>query len=98
MFQGVDSFNQPIGNWDVSNVKSFSGMFSRAKSFNQPIGNWDVSNVADMSEMFENSIFNQPLGNWNVSNVMGRLKKWKFYNNIRHCQWVGASIVTDKQK
>ena len=63
-----DSFNQPIGNWDVSNVTDMSGMFPC--SFNQPIGNWDVSNVTDMSGMFSSCRnFNQPIGNWDVSNV-----------------------------
>ena len=46
-------FNQPIGNWDVSNVTDMSFMFASTSSFNQPIENWDVSNVTDMSGMFE---------------------------------------------
>jgi surface protein len=63
-------FNQPIGNWDVSNVTNMLGMFNYAGSFNQPIGNWDVGQVTDMSYMFEIApSFNQPIGDWNVANV-----------------------------
>jgi len=61
-------FNQPIGNWDVSNVTNMKLMF-RESPFNQPIGDWDVGNVTDMSEMFWNSRFNQSIKNWNVSKV-----------------------------
>jgi len=38
-------FNQPIGDWDVSNVTYMRWMFESAYAFNQPIGDWDVSNV-----------------------------------------------------
>ena len=59
-----------IGDWDVSNVRSMSGMFARAYNFNQPLNNWDVSNVTDMQAMFcFAESFNQPLNNWDVSNV-----------------------------
>ena len=64
------SFNEPIGNWDVSKVTDMSYMFSRAFFFNQPIGNWDVSHVTNMNRMFSQAIrFNQPIGNWDVCNV-----------------------------
>jgi surface protein len=68
MFYGK-SFNQAIGNWDVSNVTDMWAMFD-ASSFNQPIGNWDVGKVTNMRGMFLSAtFFNQPLGEWNVSNV-----------------------------
>lgn len=77
--EGINSFNQPIGNWDVSNVTNMKSMFQFSK-FDQPIGFWDVSKVTDMSFMFNTRKvfdyspyiergFNQPIGNWNVSNV-----------------------------
>ena len=73
MFNENSTFNQPIGNWDVSNVTNMAYMFRdnspTGSTFNQPIGNWDVSNVTDMKFMFSNSTFNQPIGNWDVSNV-----------------------------
>ena len=55
MFSGIATFNQAIGNWDVSNVTDMDGMFELS-TFNQPIGNWDVSNVTNMMSMFVNAI------------------------------------------
>jgi surface protein len=34
MFANAYKFNQPIGNWDVSNVDDMSGMFYEAAVFN----------------------------------------------------------------
>ncbi len=59
------SFNQPIGNWDVSRVTDMSWMFYQSE-FNQPIGNWDVRNVTDLDWMFRSSKFNQPINEWCV--------------------------------
>lgn len=61
-------FNQPIGNWDVSNVNNMKAMFLDSQ-FNQDISKWDVRNVVDMQAMFWNSPFNKPIGDWNVSAV-----------------------------
>ena len=70
MFSGCDMFNQPLNNWNVSNVTNMSQMFMSCFAFNQPLNNWNVSNVTDMAYMFYNcNNFNEPLNNWNVSNV-----------------------------
>ena len=52
MFHATESFNQPLDNWNVSNVTNMREMFLHATSFNQPLNNWDVSNVTDMRRMF----------------------------------------------
>ena len=37
MFTGATSFNQPLNNWNVSNVTDMDSMFYEATSFNQPL-------------------------------------------------------------
>ena len=56
---GDSNFNQPLNDWNVSNVKDMGGMFWDAKLFNQDIGGWDVSNVEDMRNMFKDSGMNE---------------------------------------
>jgi surface protein len=70
MFYHAYAFNQPIGNWNVSNVSDMAYMFFNDTIFNQPLENWNVSKVTNMSYMFENATaFNQPIRNWDVSKV-----------------------------
>ena len=59
MFQDAGDFNQPIGNWDVSNVTTIEGMFACTISapeifmeFNQSLSNWNVSKVSNMRRVF----------------------------------------------
>lgn len=68
MFDRALAFNQPIADWDVSQVTDMAGMF-RDSGFNQPIGNWDVFGVTDMAWMFAGTPFNHPLAGWDVSQV-----------------------------
>ena len=72
MFYACTPFNQPLGDWDVSNVTSLSRIYDgifRGTSFNQNIESWDVSNLTYIVEPFAGTPFNQPLNNWDVSNV-----------------------------
>ncbi len=70
MFTACDSFNQPLDNWDVSNVRYTDSMFHGCTSFNQPLDNWNVSNVRYTDSMFNGcTSFNQPLDSWDVHNV-----------------------------
>jgi hypothetical protein len=43
MFAGATRFNQPIGAWDMRNVRWIDGMFAGADSFYQPLGGWTWS-------------------------------------------------------
>lgn len=64
------TFNEPIANWDVSNVTNMDCMFFLALSFNQPLNAWNVSSVTTMYKMFSGaSTFNQYIGDWQVTNV-----------------------------
>jgi len=85
MFYDNETFNQNIGNWDLSNVTNINNMFYYATSFNQDISSWNVSSVTDMSYAFScpdlYSEFNQDIASWNVSNV----------TNMRQMFW-GADL------
>jgi surface protein len=70
MFNG-SSFNQDIGNWDLSNVQNIAYMFANNAVFNQDISGWNVSNVTDMTRVFRFATsFNQDLSSWNVGMVI----------------------------
>lgn len=80
LFYRNTDFNQPIGNWDTSNVTSMYRMFAGALEsgnritttiFNQDISHWDTSNVRSMGQMFFlATAFNKDIGNWNTSKVI----------------------------
>ena len=72
MFQDCSNFNQPLNNWNVSNVTNMRSMFRQAR-FNQPLNNWNVCNVGSvlgsfgMAYMFaSNAFFDQDISTWKV--------------------------------
>ena len=70
MFGNAENFNQPIGNWDVSNVTTMDGMFATARKFDQPIENWNTSKVTNMRIMFNRaSSFTQDISKWDFSKL-----------------------------
>ena len=71
MFRYNGAFNQPIGNWDTSQVTNMGGLLHFNNAFKQPIGDCDTSSVTSMDRMFRyNGSFNQPIGNWDTSQVL----------------------------
>ena len=48
MFNYTTSFNQPLNNWNTSNVTNMSSMFV-GTPFNQDISNWNVSKVTEFT-------------------------------------------------
>ena len=75
MFNGANNFNQDIGNWDVSTITDFSGMFLLS-AFNNggspSISAWTIntSTNVNMYITFGITPFNQPIGSWDVSKVI----------------------------
>jgi surface protein len=62
-------FNQPIGDWNVSNVRELRYVFWGNSSFNQSLENWgtQVQFCQDFEGLFSFATdFNQPLSGWNV--------------------------------
>ncbi|GEM74682.1 BspA family leucine-rich repeat surface protein [Vibrio sagamiensis] len=78
MFDGATSFNQPINNWNISQVTSLNNLFHNAFVFNQSVNDWDTEKVVSMYGMFDHaSKFNSPLNNWDVSNVVNMSSMFK---------------------
>jgi surface protein len=56
MFEGSESFDGDLSDWDTSKVTNMFGMFADAQSFNQDISEWNVSNVTN----YDNFDYNTP--------------------------------------
>mmetsp|Transcript_27827 Transcript_27827/g.75710 ORF Transcript_27827/g.75710 Transcript_27827/m.75710 type:complete len:139 (-) Transcript_27827:266-682(-) len=51
-FRGhLSAFNQPIKDWEVSQVFDMDEIFHCASAFKKPLDEWDVSDVRNMKEM-----------------------------------------------
>lgn len=70
VYSSGETFNSPIGTWNVSAATDLSYMFAGRQHFNQNLNFWNVSNVTNMAWMFAVCpVFNQPLNNWNTSSL-----------------------------
>jgi surface protein len=90
MFYGAIAFNQDIGDWNVSEVKTMNGMFFGAIAFNQDIGEWNVSKVKTMNSMFYGATeFSQDITKWTMSGVQEL--SYMFYGAVKFnqslCEW-----------
>ena len=75
------AFNQPLNNWNVSNVTSLNNTFNNADSFNQPLNLWTTSSLLNLADTFKgNASFNQDLSNWDTSSVT--LMSGTFQNSV----------------
>jgi surface protein len=87
IFRNNTQFNQPLNNWDVSNVTLMAGnnlgAFAGCTSFNKPLNNWDVAKVTTMQQMFFNATsFNQNINNWDVSNATNMASMFQGANSF----------------
>jgi surface protein len=96
MFYLNNTFNEPIGAWNTSNVSNMFAMFSGASAFNQDIGSWDVSNVTNMTSLFASAAaFNQDIGSWDVSNPGNTNFYRVFYDTDSFNQDIGSWDVSN---
>lgn len=83
--------NPNVSNWDVSNVKNMTSLFSHSR-INCNLSNWDVSNVENMSNMFsecQSSLKNCKIENWDVSNVKDMMHMFAYsdVDNLDLSKW-----------
>ena len=64
--------NKDLGDWNVSNVQTFEGMFAACIDFSGAnLSKWDTSSAKDMQYMFYDcQNFNTDLSGWDTSNVI----------------------------
>jgi surface protein len=78
MLRELPTFDQNVGNWNVSSGEDFLGLFnghttiapygSFTNGGSDSIKNWNVSNATNLSQVFfVQPKFNQPIGSWDTS-------------------------------
>lgn len=68
IFQGHNTFNEPINGWDVSAATSMSQVFRGASTFNQDLSGWNTAGVTRFDFTFDGaSAFDQDLSSWDAS-------------------------------
>ena len=77
MFCEAKEFDQPLNNWNVSNVINMSEMFRNTKQFNQPLNDWNISNYR-IQNMFVKDMFSDAKS----FNIAENATLYINYNNI----------------
>lgn len=67
-------FNEDIGNWDVSKVVNFDGMFYDCQNFDQNLGNWDLSEAVSMRSFITTTSL--ATSSFSLENYDKTLKGW----------------------
>jgi len=67
MFRST-AFNQPLNNWNTSEVTLMNNMFQNNTVFNQDISGWNTAKVTSITSMFASATtFNRNIGLWDIS-------------------------------
>ena len=75
MFLGCKLFDQDLSAWDVSSVRSMSGLFRGALSFNGDISSWDTRSVTSMNNVLRDTkSFTHTLC-WDLSSISS-MQQW----------------------
>ena len=87
-----DSYYPPIGNWDVSMLHNFKGVFKDRVDFNGDVRGWNVAKAETMESMFENArAFNWDISNWSVDTVKTFFRMFRKASNFQWQSNVEAS-------
>jgi surface protein len=83
----LNTFNEDISGWNMSNATDLQEMFQGQTLFNQDLSNWDVSNVTNFNDTFkECAAYNNGgvnLNGWDVSsatNMSGMFDQASVFN------------------
>ena len=83
----LNTFNEDISGWNMSNATDLQEMFQGQTSFNRDLSNWDVSNVTNFNDTFkECAAYNnggENLNGWDVSsatNMSGMFDQASVFN------------------
>jgi len=96
------AFNQPLNDWDVSNVTDMLVMFDGASAFNQNLSSWNISSVTDMNGMFSYTNLSTTnldaiLSSWATQATTNDIRDIPLHLGLKTYSQVGADAVQTLQ-